>query len=126
MASTNIVVVVGKLTRDPEARKTPSGASVCDFSIAINERVKKDGTYVEHTTYVDVTCWGNTADACGRSLTKGSSVLCEGKLQLDQWEKDGQKRSKMRVRADRVTFLDPRRDRETAAGEEASSGELPI
>ena len=122
MTSTNIVVLAGKLTRDPEVRQTPSGASVCDFSLAINERVKKAGEYVDQTTYVDVVCWGSTADACGHALRKGSAVLVEGKLQLDQWEKDGQKRSKIRVRAERVTFLDPRREQ----AQEPTNGELPV
>ena len=106
MASANIVVLCGNLTRDPEVRQIPSGMSVADLGLAINESYKnKSGEQVETTCYVDVVVWGKTAENCGQYLRKGSPILVEGKLQLDQWEKDGEKRSKLRVRADRVQFL---------------------
>ena len=106
MASANIVVLCGNLTRDPEVRKIPNGQSVCDLGLAVNESFKdKSGAQQERAVFVDVIAWGNTADACGHYLRKGSPVLVEGRLQLDQWEKDGEKRSKLRVRADRVHFL---------------------
>ena len=120
MASANIVVLCGNLTRDPEVRQIPSGMSVADLGLAINESYKnKSGEQVETTCYVDVVVWGKTAENCGQYLRKGSPILVEGKLQLDQWEKDGEKRSKLRVSADRVQFLGTGRRGE---GEGSSGG----
>lgn len=106
MASVNVVIIAGNLTRDPEVRHVPNGMAVCDIGLAINETYKnKTGEKVTETVWVDVVVWGKTAENCGQYLRKGSPVLVEGRLQLDQWEKDGEKRSKLRVRADRVHFL---------------------
>lgn len=106
MPSANIVIICGNLTRDPEVRAVPNGQTVCDMGLAINESYKnKAGELVESTVFVDVVAWGKTAENCGQYLRKGAPVLVEGRLQLDTWEKDGQKRSKLRARADRVQFL---------------------
>ena len=107
MASLNYVVLAGNLTRDPVVRNTPSGTAVADLGLAVNEKYKnKAGELVETTCYVDVVAWGRQAEVCQQYLHKGSPVLIEGRLQLDQWEsKEGEKRSKLRVRADRVQFL---------------------
>lgn len=107
MASANFVLLMGNLTRDPEVRTIPSGTTVADLGLAVNESYKnKSGELVETTVFVDVVVWGRLAETCGQYLKKGSPALVEGRLQLDQWEgKDGEKRSKLRVRADRVQFL---------------------
>ena len=106
MASVNLVVIAGNLTRDVEVRNLPSGQAVADLSLAISERFRdKSGAQQETVCYVEVVAWGKTAENCGQYLRMGSNVLVEGRLQLDQWEKDGQKRSKLRVRAERVQFL---------------------
>ncbi|MBC7352080.1 MAG: single-stranded DNA-binding protein [Thermogutta sp.] len=106
MASFNRVILVGNLTRDPEVRYTPSGTAVCDIGIAVNERRKSStGEWIEEVVYVDVTLWGRTAEVAGEYLTKGSPVLIEGRLRLDTWEKEGEKRSKLRVVADRMQML---------------------
>ena len=106
MPSVNIVTLCGNLTRDPEVRHVPNGMAVADLGLAINETYKnKAGEKVTETVWVPVVVWGKTAENCGQYLRKGASVLVEGRLQLDQWEKDGEKRSKLRVRADRVHFL---------------------
>ena len=105
-ASLNKVLLMGNLTRDPEVKYTPKGTAVCDLGLAINDSYKaQDGTIKETVTYVDVEVWGRTAENCKQYLTKGRPVFVEGQLRLDQWEQDGQKRSKMKVRADRVQFL---------------------
>jgi single-strand DNA-binding protein len=115
MPSVNIVTLCGNLTRDPDVRQIPGGQYVCDLGLAINESCKgKDGARVETTVWVDVVVWGKTAENCGQYLHKGAPVLVEGRLQLDHWERDGEKRSKLRVRADRVHFLSVR-DRGQAA-----------
>ncbi len=105
-ASLNKVFLMGNLTRDPEVKYTPKGTAVCDLGIAINDSYKaQDGTIKETVTYVDVEVWGRTAENCKQYLSKGRPVFIEGQLKLDQWEQDGQKKSKMKVRADRVQFL---------------------
>ena len=114
MASLNYVILVGNLTRDPQVRTTPGGAVVGDISMAVNEKFKnKAGEMQETVTYVDVVAWGRQAEVCQQYLHKGSPVLIEGRLQLDQWEsKEGEKRSKLRVRADRIQFLSSGQRRE--------------
>jgi single-strand DNA-binding protein len=105
-ASLNKVLLMGNLTRDPEVKYTPKGTAVCDLGIALNDSYKaQDGTIKETVTYVDVEVWGRTAENCKQYLTKGRPVFVEGQLRLDQWEQDGQKRSKMKVRALSVQFL---------------------
>ena len=107
MASYNRVMLMGNLTHNPEIRYTPSGTAVSDLRMAINESYKnKAGEMVESTCYVDVVVWGRQAETSSEYLHKGSPVFVEGRLQLDQWEnQQGEKRSKLRVRADRVQFL---------------------
>lgn len=121
MASLNKVLLIGRLTRDPEKRSTPSGMVVVELGIAVNRRFKSGaGEDKEEVCFVDVTVWGKTADACAEHLRKGSECFIEGRLKLDQWEKDGQKRSRMTVVADGVQFLD-RRKGEAAQGQERAA-----
>ena len=112
MANYNRVILAGRLTHDPEVRYTPSGTAVADIGVAVSETYKnKAGELVEQTCFVDVVVWGRQAETTGEYLRKGAPVLIEGKLQLDQWEnQQGEKRSKLRVRADRVQFLESRKD----------------
>jgi len=108
MASFNRVILVGNLTRDPELRYIPSGTAVSEIGLAVNDRVKKNDQWVDETTFVDVTLWGRTAEVANEYLSKGSNILIEGRLKLDTWEKDGQKRSKLRVVADKMQMLGSR------------------
>lgn len=102
----NTVLIAGNLTRDPQLTYTPKGTAVAQLSLAINDRYKaQDGTIKETVTYVDVEVWGKTAENCAQYLAKGRPVFIEGKLKLETWEQDGAKRSKMKVRADRVQFI---------------------
>ena len=107
MANLNKVLLMGNLTRDPEVRYTPKGTAVGDLAIAINDSYKaQDGTIKETVTYVDIEVWGRQAETCKQYLTKGRPVFIEGQLKLDQWETpQGEKKSRLRVRADRVQFL---------------------
>ena len=106
MASYNRVILVGNLTRDPELRYIPSGTAVSDIGLAVNDRVKKGSDWVDETTFVDVTLWARTAEVANEYLSKGSSVLIEGRLKLESWENnEGQKRSKLKVIADRMQML---------------------
>jgi single-strand DNA-binding protein len=106
MASYNRVVLVGNLTRDPEIRHLPSGMSVADIGLAVNERRKsKSGEWVEEVTFVDITLWDRQAEIAQEYTKKGSPLLVEGRLKLDTWETDGQKRSKLKVIGDRIVLL---------------------
>jgi single-strand DNA-binding protein len=106
VASYNRVILLGNLTRDPELRYIQSGMAVSEIGLAVNDRRKAaNGEWVEETTFVDVTLWGRTAETATEYLTKGSPLLIEGRLKLDTWEKDGQKRSKLRVVCDRMQML---------------------
>ncbi len=106
MASYNRVILVGNLTRDIELKYTPGGTAVTDIGMAMNDRRKSaSGEWVEETTFVDVTLWGRTAEVASEYLSKGSPILVEGRLKLDTWETEGQKRSKLRVVCDRMQML---------------------
>ena len=105
MASYNRVVLVGNVTRDVELRYTPSGTAVTDLGLAVNERVKKNEQWVEESHFFSVTLWGRTAEVAGEYLSKGSSVLIEGRLKQDRWEKDGQKHQKVTIVGEKMQML---------------------
>lgn len=114
MASFNKVILVGNLTRDPEVKYTTGGTAVTDLGLAVNRTWfdKQANQRKEETTFVDVTLWGRQAEIAGEYLSKGRSVLIEGRLQLDTWEdkNSGQKRSKLRVVGESMTMLGGRPD----------------
>ncbi len=108
MASLNKVFIAGRLTRKPELRKTPNGIAVTDLLVALNrEFVTLNGDKQQEVCFVDVVVWGKQAELCVQILDCSSPVLVEGRLQLDTWHgKDGEKRCKLRVAAERVQFLE--------------------
>jgi single-strand DNA-binding protein len=105
----NIVIIVGRLTRDPELRRTGTGKAVCSFDIAISKRMKDSvtGEWKDaDPTFVPIIVWENQAEKCGEHLKKGLPVYVEGKLKTNKWEgNDGIKRSRLEVVASRVQFL---------------------
>lgn len=104
--SFNQVILMGNLTRDPELRQTPNGQSVASFSLALNRSYKgADGNWQEATDYIDIVAWGPLGERVSQYLTKGRPCLVNGRLQSRSWEQDGQKRSKVEVIAQDVTFL---------------------
>lgn len=107
MSAMNRVFLMGNLTRDPQVRHTPGGQVVSDLGLAMSDRFRnKAGEIVETTCFTDIVVWGKQAEACGRCLVKGARVVVEGRLQFDQWQSEsGEKRSRLRVRADRVQFV---------------------
>lgn len=108
MVSVNSVILAGNLTRDPEIRYTPQGTAVGKLGLAVNRKFRtKDGEQKEEVCFVDVDVWARQAENCGEYLKKGSSILVEGRLVLDTWsdKETGQKRSKHKIRAFRVQFL---------------------
>src|SRR6478752_511173 len=109
--SFNQVIIMGNLTRDPELRQTPGGQSVCSFSLALNRSYKgSDGNWQEAVDYIDVVAWGPLGERVAQYVTKGRPVLVNGRLQSRSWEQDGQKRSKVEVNAQDVTFLGGRNE----------------
>lgn len=106
MPSFNKVILMGNLTKDPRVASNPSGSTVCDFSIAMNRRYTLNGQDKEEVCYVDIVTWGKQADSCGKYLQKGSAVFVEGRLKTDMWnDKEGNKRSRLLVTAERIQFL---------------------
>jgi single-strand DNA-binding protein len=115
MVAVNTAVLGGNLTRDPEVRHTPQGKAVANLGIAVNETYRtKDGEKREDTLFIDVEAWDRQAETAGQYLRKGSPVLVEGSLKLDTWtDKEGNKRSKHKVRARRIHFIGGRQEAAT-------------
>jgi len=108
MPSFNKVILMGNLTRDPDLRSTPSGLHVAKLGLAVSEmrRDPSTGEQKETACFVDVEVWDKLASLCGQYLSKGRPVLVEGRLRMDEWtSKEGEKRSRLVVRADAVKFL---------------------
>lgn len=114
MASFNRVILMGNLTRDPQVRYVPSGTAVTELGLAINRSWfdKQSQQRKEETTFVDVTLWGRQAEIAGEYLSKGRSVMIEGRLQLDTWDdrESGQKRSKLKVVCENMTMIGGRNE----------------
>ncbi|MBN1676189.1 MAG: single-stranded DNA-binding protein [Kiritimatiellae bacterium] len=101
------VVFVGNLTRDPELKHLPSGTPVLDLSLAANESYRsKDGQTVDRVCFVNAVVMGRQAEATAQYMKKGRAVLVDGRLQMDEWTAEGgQKRTRLKIRADQVQFL---------------------
>jgi single-strand DNA-binding protein len=110
MASFNRVVLLGNLTRDPEIRQTGTGTTVANVGLAVNERIKRGDEWVDEPNFFDLVLFGRKAELAGEYLSKGSQALFEGRLRFEQWEKDGQKRSKVSVIVDNMQFVGSRGD----------------
>lgn len=109
MANLNKVMIIGNLTADPEVRTTPRGTPLTELRLAVN-RVSSgagEGERREETTFLDVTCWGRTAEIAAQYLAKGRPVFIEGRLQQDTWEdkQTGQRRSRIRIVAENMQLL---------------------
>ena len=107
MANLIKVFLIGNLTRDPELRVTPKGTAVCSFGMAVNRTYRDEGGNThEETTFVDIEAWGRQGETISKYLSKGRSVMIEGRLRFDSWEsKTGEKRSKLKVVADNFQFM---------------------
>lgn len=117
---------MGNMTRDPEIKYIPSGLAVCEIGLAINDKRKgQNGEWIEDVTFVDVTLWGRQAEVCSEYLSKGAPILIEGRLKLDQWEKDGQKRQKLRVVAENMRMLGGKKDGGGSGGRQYDANEAP-
>lgn len=124
MASFNKVVLIGNVTKNLELKFTPKGKAVAKIGLAINRYWTNDaGERKEDVTFVDVDVFGRTAENCAQYLSRGKSVLVEGRLKLDTWDdkQTGQKRSRLGVVAESVQFLGSRTDQ----GDAQSAAEAP-
>jgi single-strand DNA-binding protein len=128
MANLNKVMLIGRLTRDPEVRTFSNGGKVAKFGFAVNNRKKNQqtGQWEDDPVFLDVEAFnrgefGKQADLVEQYLTKGRQVFIEGHLKLDQWEKDGQKRSRLVIVLDNMQFLEPRPDGAASGGPPRSS-----
>ncbi len=101
----NTSTVTGRLTRDAELKYTNSGSAVTTFSIASNYSKKEGDQWVEEVNYFDVTAWGRQGEALNQYLQKGQEIAVTGELRQDRWEKDGQKRSKVGIKANSIKLL---------------------
>lgn len=110
----NKIILMGRLTRDPELRRTGSGTAVSSFAIAVDRDFKSHNGEKE-TDFIDVVAWRNTAEFVSKHFSKGRMAAVEGRLQIRDWtDKDGTKRRSAEVIADNVYFADSKRDETTA------------
>jgi len=118
MPNLNKVMLMGNLTRDPELRYTPNNTAVVGLGVAVNRRWRnQQGEQQDETTFVDCDAFGRTAEVINQYLKKGRPLFIEGRLKLDQWEdRDGNKRSKLKVVVDRFEFVDSRSDESSGGG----------
>lgn len=102
----NRVILGGHITRDVEVKAIQGGTSVAQFGIAMNRRWKDaSGSDKEEVTFVDCTAWGKTGETIAKFFAKGKPILIEGRLKLEQWEKDGERRSKLTVVVESFSFV---------------------
>ena len=116
--SINRVIISGNLTRDPELRSTAGGMSILGFGVAVNDRRRnaQTGEWEDYPNYIDCTMFGARAESLSRILAKGMKVSIEGQLRWSQWEKDGQKRSKIEVIVDELEFMSSRNNNNNGGG----------
>ena len=106
MAQLNRVFLIGNVTRDPELRYTPKGNAVVDLGLATNRTWRTEtGEEKEEVCFVTVVVWGKQAEVAGKYLKKGRPVFIEGRLQYETWEKNGEKRSMLKVHCERLQLL---------------------
>lgn len=124
--SINRVAISGNIGNDPDLRQTASGVQVLSFSVAVNDRVKgEDGQWTDRPNWIDCTMFGARAQSVSRFLSKGSKVAIDGKLRWSQWERDGQKRSKIEVIVDEIEFMTSRGDAPSQATAQPARQQAP-
>ena len=129
MVDLNKVFLAGRLTRDPELRYTANGTAVANLSLAVSRNyTAKDGSKKEEVAFVTIIAWGRQAETCGEYLSKGSSILVEGRLQLDSWKTNtGERRNQLKVISQRIQFLSTRKkEGKTVPSEETDAAEAAL
>ena len=125
--SINKVIITGNLTREPELRRTQGGMAILTFGVAVNDRRRdqQTGEWADFANFVDCTMFGNRAESLSNHLSKGTKVAIEGKLRWSQWEREGQKRSKLEVIVDELEFMSSR-DRQLDAPADTYDDDCPF
>ena len=125
--SINRVIISGNLTREPELRRTQGGTAILSFGVAVNNRRRNQqtGEWEDYANFVDCTMFGNRAESLSNYLSKGTKVAIEGKLRWSQWEREGQKRSKLEVIVDELEFMSSR-DRQLDAQADTYDDDCPF
>ena len=119
----NHITIMGRLTRDPELRRTGSGVAVASFTVAVDRDFGKNENGEKETDFIDCVAWRQTGEFVSKYFTKGRMAVVSGRLQIRSWtDKDGNKRRTAEVVADNVYFGDSRREGESAGGYSAPAG----
>jgi single-strand DNA-binding protein len=105
MASYNRVILIGNITREIELKYIANGTAVTEVGLAVNDRIKRDGEWVDDTTFLDVKLWGRMAEVVSEYCQKGSPLFVEGRLKIESWEKDGKRVSKLRVVGEKIQLM---------------------
>ncbi len=122
----NHIVLMGRLTRDPELRRTGTGVAVATFSLAVDRDFPNSATGERETDFIDIVAWRNTAEFVGKYFTKGRMAVVSGRLQIRNWtDKEGNKRRSAEVIADNVYFGDSKRDSDSGSPAQ-SYGSAPM
>ncbi|RPJ12102.1 MAG: single-stranded DNA-binding protein [Deltaproteobacteria bacterium] len=124
MVSFNRSILAGNLTRDPELKNLPSGAALCEFTLAVNRKWKdkNSGQMKEEVSFIDCVSWGKAAEVITQYVKKGNPLLVEGSLRQERWEQqDGQKRSRVRVNVENFQFLGSKKDGDSGQGSGAAA-----
>jgi single-strand DNA-binding protein len=123
----NKLTIIGNLTRDPEMRTTPNGVNVCDFTVAVNRRVRRDAQNAQpEADFFRVTAWRQLGENCARFLAKGRKVAVVGPVSARTYQaNDGTTRVSLEVTADDVEFLSPKGEGEAAGGYAPAASETP-
>lgn len=110
--SINRVMLSGNITRDPEVRMTASGTSVLSFGLAVNDRRRNSetGEWEDCPNFIDCTMFGTRAESVSKHMAKGDKIAVDGKLRFSQWEKEGQRRTKLEVIVEEIELMAHRRD----------------
>lgn len=122
----NKIIVMGRLTRDPELRRTTSGTAVASFSLAVDRDFKDKSTGEKVTDFIDIVAWRNTAEFVSNYFAKGRMAVVEGRLQIRDWtDRDGGKRRSAEIVADNVYFGDSKRDGDGGSSQQGGYGGYP-
>jgi single-strand DNA-binding protein len=121
-------IIAGNLTRDPELRSTPNGASVCSFSVAVNRTFRdSNGEQKEDVSFIDCSAWGKLGEMINQYAKKGTGVLISGRLSQHSWEdKDGKKRSRTEIVVEDFNFTGARSDNSSSYSSADSQVEEPV
>ena len=123
----NKIIIMGRLTRDPELRRTQTGTPVASFTLAVDRDFKDKSTGERATDFIDVVAWRQTGEFVSRFFTKGRMAVVEGRLQIREWtDKEGNKRRSAEVVAENVYFGDSRRDGDNGGYSAPSFGSAPV